>query len=154
MWYNMRVAMRVITTNKRANFEYFILEEFTAGISLVGGEVKSIRNGSVSIKDSFVHFRSGEAYIINMYIKRYSFDNLGNVDELRPRKLLLHKREIDYLIGKVTEKGLTIVPTKLYFDKNLVKLDIALCRGKHLYDKRESIKQRDIKRDIQIEVAR
>jgi len=140
--------MKTITANKRAQFEYFILDRFQAGIALQGSEVKSIRANSVSINESFVYFRNGEAYINNMYIKNYPYANIDKLDERRPRKLLLNKRELDYLIGKVAQKGLTVVPTKLYFDRQLVKVEIALCRGKQLHDKREAIKKRDIERDV------
>ena len=140
--------MKIITTNKRAQFEYFILEKFQAGIALVGSEVKSVRTNSVSINESFVYFRDGEAYISNMYIKNYPYSNIDKLDERRSRKLLLNKRELSYLIGKVSQKGLTVVPTKLYFDRQLVKVEIALCRGKQLHDKRETIKKRDIERDV------
>jgi len=140
--------MKIITTNKKAHFEYFVLEEFTAGISLVGSEVKSIRSGYVSINDCYVQFRGGEAFIINMYIKNYPYTTQYELDERRTRKLLLNKREINYLLGKVTEKGLTVIPLKLYFNQGLVKVEIALCKGKQLYDKRQTLKKRDIERDI------
>lgn len=140
--------MKIITTNKRAQYEYFILEKFQAGIVLNGSEVKSIRNNSVSINQSFVYFRNGEAYISNMYIKDYPYANLDKLDERRPRKLLLNRRELDYLASKVAQQGLTAIPTQLYFDNQLVKLEIALCKGKQLHDKRTTIKKRDIERDM------
>lgn len=144
--------MKIIATNKKAHFEYFILKKFEAGISLQGSEVKSIRAGNVSLKESFVVLKNGEAYINNMFIKNY--DKTGNFkpDERRLRKLLLHKSEIQLLISKVAEKGLTVVPLSIYLDKQLVKLEIALCKGKLLHDKRKSIKDRDIERDIRREL--
>ena len=140
--------MKVIATNKRATFEYFVLEKFTAGLSLQGAEVKSIRANKVSINDSFVVIRNGEAYIINMYVKTY--EGAGNFapEERRTRKLLLNKSEILKLQTAVSQKGLTIVPLKLFFDRSYVKLEIAICKGKKLYDKRKTIKERDSKRDL------
>ena len=140
--------MRVIATNKRANFEYFVLEKFVAGISLVGSEVKSIRANHVSINDAFVFIRNGEAYINNMYIK--PFECAGNFvpEERRARKLLLHKAEIAKLATAVGQKGLTVIPLRLVFDRNYVKIEIAICKGKKLHDKRQTIKERDIGRDV------
>ena len=143
--------MRVITTNKRANFEYFVLQKFTAGIVLLGGEVKSVRAGHVSINDTYVIIRDGEAYIINSYIQPYPYDRVPT-EERRTRKLLLNRSEIDYLAGKVATKGLTIVPLKMYFEGQYVKLEIALCRGKLLHDKRNVIKERDVRRNIEREL--
>lgn len=144
--------MENITTNKKANFEYFVLKKFVAGLVLVGSEVKSIRGRSVSINDSFVTFRQGEAFVHNMFIKTYEKTKSFVPDERRIRKLLLNKSEIKELSEKVQQKGLTVVPTKLFFDKNLAKLEIALCKGKLLHDKRETIKKRDLQRSIQREL--
>ena len=149
--YNGGVAMKVITTNKRASFEYFVLEKFDAGIVLEGGEVKSVRAGHISINDTYVVIRNNEAYILNSYIKPYSCARV-QPDERRPRKLLLNRDEIDYLEGKISTKGLTIVPLKVYLSGQFVKVEIALCKGKLLHDKREVLKQRDVKRDIQREL--
>ena len=140
--------MKVIATNKRATFEYFVLERFTAGLSLEGAEVKSIRANKVSINDSYVVIRNSEAYIINMYVKTYQGAGNFAPDERRTRKLLLNKSEILKLQSAVSQKGLTIVPLKLFFDRSLVKVEIAVCKGKKLYDKRKSIKERDTKRDM------
>ena len=140
--------MKVIATNKRATFEYFVLERFTAGLSLEGAEVKSISANKVSINDSYVVIRNGEAYIINMYVKTYQGAGNFAPDERRTRKLLLNKSEILKLQSAVSQKGLTIVPLKLFFDRSLVKVEIAVCKGKKLYDKRKSIKERDTKRDM------
>lgn len=133
--------------NKKAYFDYTILEELEAGISLVGTEIKSVRKGSVDLKDSFVTIKNGEAYILNMYIAKYEEGNIFNHDERRTRKLLLHKSEIKKLKEKVSTEGLTLIPLKLYFKKNHVKVLIGLCKGKKLYDKRASIKERDLKRE-------
>ncbi len=141
--------MENIATNKRAQFEYFVLERFNAGISLVGCEVKSIRQKNVSINESFITFRNGEAFIHNMFIKTFSQTKNFVPDERRTRKLLLNKKEILDLERKVQQKGLTCVPLRVYLDRQYVKLEIALCRGKLLHDKRESIKKRDTERNIQ-----
>ena len=143
--------MRVITTNKRENFEYFVLDKFVAGLVLKGGEVKSVRAGHVSLNDTYVTIKDGEAYIINSYIKPYQFDRVPQ-DERRPRKLLLNRNELDYLSSQVATKGLTIVPTIMYFDGQLVKVEIALCKGKLLHDKRKVIKERDVRRNIEREL--
>ncbi len=141
--------MENITTNKKVNFEYFVLKKFVAGLLLVGSEVKSVRQKSVSLNESFVTFRNGEAFVHNMFIKTYEKTKSFVVDERRTRKLLLNKHEIRELSEKVAQKGLTVVPTKLFFDRHLAKLEIALCRGKLLHDKRETIKKRDLTRSIQ-----
>ena len=133
--------------NKKAYFDYTVLEEIEAGISLVGTEIKSVRKGSVDLKDSFITIKNGEAFIINMYIARYEEGNIFNHDERRTRKLLLHKKEIKKLKEKVSTEGLTLIPLKLYFKKNYVKVLVGLCKGKKLYDKRASIKERDLKRE-------
>lgn len=133
--------------NKKAYFDYTVLEEIEAGISLVGTEIKSVRKGSVDLKDSFITIKNNEAFIINMYIAKYEEGNIFNHDERRTRKLLLHKKEIKKLKEKVSTEGLTLIPLKLYFKKNYVKVLIGICKGKKLYDKRASIKERDLKRE-------
>ena len=133
--------------NKKAYFDYTILEEIEAGISLVGTEIKSIRKGSVDLKDSFIIIKNNEVFILNMYIAKYEEGNIFNHDERRTRKLLLHKKEIKKLKEKVSVEGLTLIPLKLYFKKNYVKVLVGLCKGKKLYDKRASIKERDLKRE-------
>lgn len=133
--------------NKKAYFDYTVLEEIEAGISLVGTEIKSVRKGSVDLKDSFITIKNGEAFILNMYIAKYEEGNIFNHDERRTRKLLLHKKEITKLKEKVSTEGLTLIPLKLYFKKNHVKVLVGLCKGKKLYDKRASIKERDLKRE-------
>ena len=133
--------------NKKAYFDYTILESIEAWISLVGTEIKSIRKGSVDLKDTFITIKNNEAFILNMYIAKYEEGNIFNHDERRTRKLLLHKKEIQKLKEKVSTEGLTLIPLKLYFHKNHVKVLVGLCKGKKLYDKRASIKERDLKRE-------
>ncbi len=141
--------MKTITVNKSANFEYFIEDRFEAGLSLTGTEVKSIRAGNVSLKECFIFVRNGQMTVKNMHIAPYSQGSYNNVDSRRDRKLLMHKKEIDRLFGKVQEKGYTIVPTKLYFKGSLIKMEVALAKGKQDFDKRRTIKDREEKRNIQ-----
>lgn len=133
--------------NKKAKFEYELFDKFEAGIVLTGTEIKSIRKGSANIKDSYVTIRNHEVFIINMFISHYKEGNIFNQNETRTRKLLLNKKEILKIENKINIDGYTIVPTKLYFSHGLAKLEIAIAKGKHTYDKKESIKQRDIKRE-------
>ena len=132
--------------NKKARFDYFIDEEIEAGIALVGSEIKSVRKGSVDLKDSFIHIKNGEVYLINTYIAKYNEANQFNHDDRRSRKLLLHKKEIKKLEEKIKLQGYTLVPLKMYFKGSNVKVLVGVCRGKKLYDKRETIKERDLKR--------
>ena len=138
---------RVLATNRKAFFNYEILEKAEAGVSLVGSEVKSIRDGGLNFRDSYVEFKGGELFLIGARIGPYSHGNLQNHAEDRVRKLLLHKREILKIGSKASERGLTIVPLRAYFKNGRVKLEIGLARGKRAHDKRESIKRRDIDRD-------
>jgi SsrA-binding protein len=138
---------RVLATNRKAFFNFEILDKAEAGVSLVGSEVKSIREGLLNFRDSYVEFRGGELFLIGCYIGPYSHANMQNHPEDRVRKLLLHKREILKLGGKVAEKGFTLVPLKAYFKNGRVKIEIGLARGKRAHDKRESIKRKDIERD-------
>ncbi|MGN1222601.1 MAG: SsrA-binding protein SmpB [Christensenellales bacterium] len=140
--------MKVIQNNKRAYYEYFIEDTFEAGISLMGSEVKSVKNGHISISEAFVSLNNGEVFLKNAYIKPYEQTNNFSPDEKRIRKLLLNRQEIDKIQKKVAVKGYTLVPTKVYLKDNLVKVEIAVCKGKKLYDKRESIKQRDLSRQL------
>ncbi|MBO6047946.1 MAG: SsrA-binding protein SmpB [Erysipelotrichaceae bacterium] len=141
--------MKIIVNNKKAYHDYFILETYEAGIELRGTEIKSIRNGSSNLKDSFIRLKDHEAYIENMYIAPYEKGNIFNHDPRRLRKLLLHKKEIVKLEKKIKEDGLTVIPTKLYFNNSSkVKVEIALAKGKKLYDKREALKEKSMKRDI------
>jgi SsrA-binding protein len=138
---------RVVATNRKAFFNYEILERAEAGVCLVGTEVKSIRDGGLNFRDSYVEYRDGQMYLIGCRIGPYSHGNLLNHAEDRVRKLLLHKREIQKLGGKVIERGLTLVPLRAYFKNGRVKLEIGLARGKRAHDKRESIKRKDIERE-------
>ncbi len=135
--------------NRRASFEYFLLQEFTAGIMLTGTEIKSVREGKASIADAFCSFKGSELFVMNMHIAEYSLGTIYNHEPKRARKLLLTKRELHKLLVKVKERGLTIIPTLFYINENgLAKLNIALAKGKHSYDKRDSLKQKDIKREM------
>ena len=139
---------KIIATNRVANHEYFILDRFEAGIVLDGGEMKSLRGGNCNLKDSFCMFYGGEIFVKNMHISVYDKSGAFNVkDATRDRKLLLHKTEIVKLSSKVAEKGLTVVPLKLYFKDALVKMEIGLCQGKHTYDKKKSLMEKDILRE-------
>ena len=138
---------KLIANNKKAYHDYFLEEKIEAGIELVGTEVKSLRMGKCSIKEAFVRIDNGEIYIYQMHISPYEKGNIFNRDPLRPRKLLLHKYEILKLEGKIKEKGYTVVPVEVYFNKGRVKLMIALAKGKKLYDKRTDIKAKDLKRE-------
>ena len=139
---------KIICLNRQAGHEYFILERIEAGIVLEGSEVKSMRGGSVNLKDSFCVFYGGEMYIKNMHVALYDKQGAFNSrDSKRDRKLLLHKEEMIKLNSKVAQKGLTIVPLKLYFNKALVKIELGLCQGKHTYDTKRSIMEKDIKRE-------
>ena len=142
---------KLIANNKKAYHDYFILDTYETGISLAGTEVKSLRMGKCSIKESFVRIENGEVFIYGMHISPYEKGNIFNKDPLRPRKLLLHKYEINKLLGKTKEKGIAIVPLKVYFKGSLVKVEIGLAKGKKLYDKRETIAKKDQKREAQRE---
>lgn len=138
--------------NRQAKHDYFILEEVEAGIELKGTEVKSIRNGNANIKDSYAIIKNGEAKLLNMFIKHYEQGNIFNHQETRTRRLLLHKKEIFKLNDHIKLEGCTLIPLKVYFNRNKVKVLIGLCKGKKNYDKRESIKEKDIKRSIEKEL--
>lgn len=145
--------MKIIVDNREARFEYFIEDTLEAGISLDGGEVKSVRAGNVSLKDAYCSIYGGELLLKGMHIAVYDRGGSFNVkDSRRERKLLLHKSEIRRLIGKVNEKGFTLVPLKLYFKQSLIKVEIGLCKGKHTYDKKQTIKERDIDRSAKREL--
>lgn len=137
-----------ITQNRAARHEYFVLETYECGIALSGTEIKSIRNGSVNLKESWCDIQNGEMFIYGMHVSPYEKGNIFNKDPFRVRKLLLHKKEINKLFGKVKQDGLTLVPLSLYFKKQYVKVELGLCRGKKLYDKRETAAKNDAKRDI------
>ena len=133
--------------NREARFNYFILEEIECGIVLTGTEIKAIREGKVNLKDSYAKIRNNEVYLLNTHISEYKEGNIFNHDPRRTRKLLLHKREILKLRDKVDQEGLTLVPLKLYMQKNKVKILLGLCKGKKNFDKRETMKERDLKRE-------
>lgn len=141
--------MKIVSQNKKAFHDYFILETYEAGIELKGTEIKSVRKGSTNLKDAFIRIKNDEAYIENMHIAPYEQGNRFNHEPLRTRKLLLHKKQIKKLQKEVKENGLTIVPTKLYFNTSKLKVEIALARGKKLYDKRQNLKAKDAKRDVE-----
>jgi len=142
---------KLIANNKKARFDYFIEDTFEAGISLHGTEVKSLRAGQCSVKESFIRTENGEMLIYNMHISPYEKGNIFNKDPLRVRKLLLHKYEINKINGNIKQKGYTIVPLKVYFKGSLVKMEIGLARGKKNYDKREDIAKKDQRRDAEKE---
>ena len=132
--------------NKKAKFDYFIEKELEAGIELKGTEIKSLRKGSADLKDSYIRIKNNEVYIINMYIAKYEEGNIFNHDERRERKLLLHKKEIIKLKEESEKDGYTLIPIRAYFKGKVIKISVGLCRGKKNYDKRESIKEKDLKR--------
>ena len=139
---------QTITVNRAARHEYFVLETYEAGIELYGTEIKSIRNGSVNLKESWADIQNGEVFINGMHISPYEKGNIFNKDPFRVRKLLLHKKEINKLAGRIKQDGLTLIPLSHYYKKQYVKVELGLCKGKKLYDKRETIAKRDAKRVI------
>ena len=141
-------SIKLLSQNKKAFHDFFIEETYECGIELVGTEVKSLREGRVNLKDSYASISNGEVYIKNMHISPYEKGNIFNKDPLRERKLLLHKYEILKLVGKIKEKGYSLIPTKVYLKNSLVKIELALAKGKKLYDKRDDIAKRDAKRDM------
>lgn len=143
---------RVLASNRKAYHDYFVDDAQEAGIVLTGTEIKSVREGKINLRDSYVQIRAGQAFLMNAHISPYSQGNRANPDPKRDRKLLLHKREIRRLQAAVQEKGLTIVPLKVYLKNNRAKVEIALARGKKLYDKREAIAKRDVDREVRAEL--
>ena len=144
-----KTSTKLIANNKKAYHDYFILDTYEAGIALHGTEVKSLRMGKCSVKESFIRVENGEVFIYGMHISPYEKGNIFNKDPLRPRKLLLHKAEINKMLGKTKKKGMAIVPLKVYFKGSLVKVEIGLARGKKLYDKRNDIAKKDQQREAQ-----
>ena len=140
---------RLIANNKKAYHDYFIEEKYEAGIALHGTEVKSLRMGKCSIKESFIRIEQDEVYIYGMHISPYEKGNIFNKDPLRTRKLLMHKAEITKLAGKVAERGYTLMPLQVYFKNGRAKMEIGLCRGKKLYDKRQDIAKKDMRREVE-----
>lgn len=141
--------IKQIANNKKAYHDYFILKQYETGIELAGTEVKSLRMGKCSIKEAYVQIKNGEVYITGMHITPYEKGNIFNKDPLRERRLLMHKQEIRTLIGKLKEKGLTLIPLRVYFKNSLIKVEIGLARGKKLYDKREDLKKKEDKREAE-----
>lgn len=139
----------VVATNRKAYHDYFIQETYEAGISLLGTEVKSLRDGKANLKDSYAIIKNNEIFLLNCHISPYSHGNIQNHDPLRTRKLLLHRKEIDRLWGSITQKGLTLIPLKIYFKDGKAKVEIGLAKGKRQYEKREAIKQKEAKREIE-----
>ncbi len=144
----MAENVKTISENRQVRHEYFIVESLEAGIELTGTEVKSIRQGGVNLRDSWISIDNGEAYVKQMHISPYEKGNIFNKDPMRERRLLMHKREIMRLFGMVKQEGLTLIPVSLYFKGSRVKMQVGLCKGKKLYDKRASMAERDAKRTI------
>lgn len=144
-----KASIKIISQNKKAYHDYFVEEKYEAGVELFGTEVKSIRAGKVNIKESYCDFKNGEVFVVGMHISPYEQGNVFNKDPLRPKKLLLHKREILKLFGLVAQKGYTLVPLQVYLSNSRVKIEIGLCRGKKLYDKRDDMARNDAKRDME-----
>ncbi len=153
MCYNTPVNIKVVATNRKAKFEYFLLEHFEAGISLRGSEIKSIRAGQISLKEAYVRVDGKEAWLMDAHIAPYMQANRFNHDPRRPRRLLLHKREIRKLWDAVRQKGVTIIPTRVYLKNGRAKVEIALARGKKLHDKRHAIAKRDAERELQRQLS-
>ena len=145
----MKESIKLIANNKKAYFDYFIEDKYEAGIALHGTEVKSLRMGKCSLKESFLRVEKGEVYIYNMHVSPYEKGNIFNKDPLRVRKLLMHKYEINKIAGQIVQKGYTLVPLQIYFKGSLVKVEIGLARGKKLYDKREDIAKKDQRREAE-----
>jgi len=145
---------KTVTTNRKARHEYIILDTYEAGIVLKGTEVKSLRQGNANLTDGYAELRNGEVWLHGMHINPYEQGSYANVDPVRDRKLLLHKNEIRKLYSKTTEKGLTLIPLKVYFKKNHAKVLLGVCRGKKAYDKRHDIARRDAERDLRRHYAR
>lgn len=144
-----KIGTKVVATNRKARFEYFIEDTIEAGLVLTGTEVKSIRQGKLNIKDSYASVENGEVFINNLHISPYEQGNIYNVDPVRKRKLLLHKREIRKLMAAITQKGYTLVPLSVYIKDGLVKVELATAKGKKLYDKRDDIAKKDAERRMQ-----
>ena len=142
-------SVKIIAQNKKAYHDYFVDEKYEAGIELFGTEVKSIRQGRVNVKESYCDIKDGEVFVVGMHISPYEQGNVFNKDPLRPKKLLLHKKEILKLFGLVSQKGYTLVPLQIYLKNSMVKVEIGLCRGKKLYDKRDDMARNDAKRDME-----
>ncbi len=149
----MAEGKKLIAENRKARFNYFVEDTYECGIALVGTEVKSVKGGNISFPDAFAEIINGEVYLKNFHISEYSFSSIFNHNPDRPKKLLLHKEEIKRLIRKVEEKGYTLIPLDFYLKNGRVKTTLGVCKGKKMFDKRETIKNRDIDRDTQREIA-
>jgi SsrA-binding protein len=147
-----KAASGDVATNRQASYRFNLLERFECGIVLAGTEVKSLREGNAQLKDAYATVRDGEVWLLGMYVAPYGPASRENHDPERPRKLLLHRREIDRLIGRTRERGLTLVPTRVYFSGSRAKVELALARGKDVHDKRESIRRREMAREVQREL--
>lgn len=142
-------GIKIVSNNKRARFEYHLLDLYEAGLALTGTEIKSVRAGQVSLQRSYVQARNGELWLIDAHIAEYKHGNRENHDPIRPRKLLLHRREINTILDDLAQKGVTVVPTKMYLKRGIAKVEIATARGKRLHDKRQDIARRDAKRQVE-----
>ncbi len=147
-------GIKIVAQNKKAYHDYFVEETFECGLSLMGTEVKSMRQGRVNLKESFCIIRNGEIFAEGMHISPYEFGNIHNTDPLRPKKLLMHKNEIRKLAGEVSRQGYTIIPLKVYLKDSRMKLEIGLCKGKHLHDKRDAAAARDAQREVERALSR
>ncbi len=145
-------AVKVVAVNRKAGHDYHLTDRFEAGLVLQGTEVKAAREGRVNLKDSYAAEKNGELYLMQCHISPYSHASYENHEPLRPRKLLLHRREIRRLIGKISQRGLTLIPTRMYFRKGRLKVELALAKGKKHYDRREKVRERDLKREVQAEL--
>jgi SsrA-binding protein len=145
---------KIVTTNRKARHEYTVLDSVEAGLVLTGTEVKSLRQGNANLADGYAVIKNGEVWLLGMHVSPYQQGSYANVDPVRNRKLLLHKKEIRRLLSRLTERGVTLVPLKVYFKKNLAKVQLGVCRGKREYDKRQDIAARDAAREIRRRLAR
>lgn len=147
-------SIKVVATNRKAYHDYFIEDRFEAGLVLTGTEIKSVRAGQVNLRDSFATIKNGELWLINSHIAVYERGTLFNHDPRRPRKLLMHRREINRLAGKIQEKGLTLIPLRMYLKNNRAKVELALARGQRHYDKRATLREKETRREVEREMAR
>ncbi|NLL46460.1 MAG: SsrA-binding protein SmpB [Clostridiales bacterium] len=145
---SQRDGVKVVAKNKKAYHDYFVQEKYEAGIELTGTEVKSVRQGTINLKDSYCTIKNGEIFVQNLHISPYEKGNIFNKDPLRPKRLLMHKREIMKLYGQIKQEGLTLIPLTVYFKGPLVKLELGLCKGKKMHDKRESTARKEIEREM------
>lgn len=147
-------SVKVVATNRKAYHDYFIEDRFEAGLVLTGTEIKSVRAGQVNLRDSFATIKNGELWLINSHIAAYERGTLFNHDPRRPRKLLMHRREINRLAGKIQEKGLTLIPLRMYLKNNRAKVELGLARGQRHYDKRATLREKETRREVEREMAR